>query len=152
LVRDAYLVRLDETKMKVSTLTAVERPFRSVRFEDQQHWPCRINMHPKNLKTGKFLSTTAAEEPLFGSDIVGADYELAVLWRPSGKSKGLRTASVAAVRDLDDRSLTTIFASAPLPPVEMESYWQPDVSEEHFEPADDFDDYLPGEEETGDDE
>ena len=152
LVRDWYLVKLSGMRMKAGALTAVEGQFRSVRFQDGRNWGCRVNMHPKSLKTGRYLSTIPAEETLFGRDIVGVEYELAVLWRPSVKSRGLRSICIAAVKDLQDRNLTTIYASAPLPPVDMSSYWQPEVTEAHHEPLDDFDDYLPGEDETGDDD
>ena len=151
-VRDTYLVRLAQDRMRIGQLTAVEGQFRSVRFEDANSWGCRVNMHPKSLKTGRYLSTTPVDESLFGPDMVSVEYDLAVLWRPSVKSKGLRSVCLAAVSDIQDRNVTTIHASAPLPPVDMDSYWQPTVTEQHHEPADDFDDYLPGEEETGDDD
>lgn len=149
LVRDLHLVSLQKSSMRAATLVAEERPFRSVRFKDGEDWRCRVHMHPKAPRTGRFLDTTPAPEPLFGERLPPDGYDLAVLWRPSVKSKGLRSALLAAVSDLDDRNLTTIFASAPLPPVESETYWRPDVSEDVHEPVDDFDDFLSGEEGAG---
>lgn len=149
-VRDAFLLRLAKSQMKAGTLRAVEGQFRSVRFHDSDSWPCRINMHPRNLKSGKYLSTTPVADSLFGPNAI--DFELAVLWRPGVQSKGLRSASLAAVADFKDRNNTTIFASTPLPPVEMDVYWEPTVSEDYHQPADDFDDFLPAEGEFGDDD
>lgn len=149
-VRDGFLARLTRRGMKVGGLVASEGGFVSVRFADQPRGVCEVHMHPKNLKTGRYLPTTTAPEGLWDDGFAGADYVLSVLWRPSCRAKGLRSASLAAVTSFKDRNQTLIYASTPLPPIDMDSYWTPSVTEDHFEPADDFDDLLPGEEEIDD--
>jgi hypothetical protein len=150
-VRDAFLAKLANRGMRAQTLIGTEGQFRSVRFSDGENWPLRVHMHPKSLKTGRYLGTTSTPAGLWEDAFVESMFELAVLWRPSRRTKALRSINLAAVANLDERSQTLIYASAPLPPVRMDSYWEPQVSEELFEPADDFDDLLPGDEETGDD-
>lgn len=149
-VRDAFLVELQARAMSVAGLTAKEHPFRSVRFRDELGWPCRVHMHPKSLRTGRYISTTPRPEPLFGAPLDGMELELAVLWRPSPRTKSLKSITLAAVWHLADRNQTVIFASSQLPPIGMHAYWLPEVTEQYFAPADDFDDYFNEDESFGD--
>lgn len=149
-VRDAFLVQLGQNGMRVGQLVGTEGQFRSIRFTDREYWRCRVHMHPRCLQTGKYLATTMLPETLLGPDVSNVGFDLAVLWKPSAKTKALRSAKLAAVAELEDRNATAIYASTPLPPIGMDSYWSPEVSEQSFDPGDDFDDFLPGEE-TGDD-
>lgn len=149
-VRDAFLYEVESGGMTVAGLEAIERPFRSVRFIDREGWGCRVHMHPRSLKTGRYLPTTAAQATLFGDGFEEMPYELAVFWRPSRRTKALQSISLAAVANIEDRHRTVIYASAPLPPVSMDQYWTPTVSDLHIEPMDDFDDYFTEDEGFGD--
>lgn len=150
-VRDAFLLEVESAAYNVDGLVATPRPFRSVRFTDGRGWNCRVHMHPKSLKSGRYLSTSPLPDTLFGEAVDAMHCELAILWRPSRRSKALKSICLAAVANLDERNRTTIFASAPLPPVGMSSYWTPQVTEQYDEPMDDFDDHFDEGESFGDD-
>ena len=44
-------------------------------------------MHPRSLRSGLYIPTTSVTETLFGPDFEVEEYELAVLWKASPRSK-----------------------------------------------------------------